>query len=388
MARKKLVTSHDIRKLRVVGGKKGAKRIGKVKSCVFHPTERRCIGFIVKRPDLLWMFHRKDIFVALDGFDFVDGRIRIKPDAPTSGHAICRAMGLDWDKCVLWEGLPIMTADETAVGFVSNITFDIETGQVEAVEASNGATAKLLLGTLEVPASCIAGFKHGMGADLAVKEDSREAGEEVVFKGAILVSDDVWELSPEGGWAEAAGKFMAKAGARARETAAAAKEAADAAKPKVEAATAAAGAAVKEGAEGVGRQVSATKDAFGAFKEEFNKAAAGEETEVGEEVAERESKTKGMFAAFKEEFDKAKAGDEDLDEEYDEEYDDEGEALVEAADDEGEYEEPDDDGYDDDEYEDEDDGEDADEEPSRKDPGIGGMFAAFKSEFDKAAKGE
>ena len=392
MARKKLVTSRDIRKLRVVGGKKGTKRIGKVKSCVFHPTERRCIGFIVKRPDLLWMFHRKDIFVALDGFDFVDGRIRIKPDAPTSGHAICRAMGLDWDKCVLWEGLPIMTADETAVGFVSNITFDIETGQVEAVEASNGATAKLLLGTLEVPASCIAGFKHGMGADLAVKEDSRESGEEVVFKGAILVSDDVWELSPEGGWAEAAGKFTAKAGARARETAAAAKEAADAAKPKVEAATAAAGAAVKEGAEGVGRQVSATKDAFGAFKEEFNKAAAGEETEVGEEVAERESKTKGMFAAFKEEFDKAKAGDEDSEEEYDEEVDDEDEALVEAADDEGEYEEPDDDEYEDDEYEDDDEhddeDEDADEEPSRKDPGIGGMFAAFKSEFDKAAKGE
>ena len=94
MARKKLVTSHDIRKLRVVGGKKGTKRIGKVKSCVFHPTERRCIGFIVKRPDLLWMFHRKDIFVALGGFDFADGRIRVKPDAPTSGHAVCRAMGL------------------------------------------------------------------------------------------------------------------------------------------------------------------------------------------------------------------------------------------------------------------------------------------------------
>ena len=55
------------------------------------------------------------------------------------------------------------------------------------------------------------------------------------------------------------------------------------------------------------------------------------------------------------------------------------EALAEAADDEGEYEEPEDDEYEDD---------DADEEPYRKDPGIGGMFAAFKSEFDKAAKGE
>lgn len=79
MARKKLVTSHDIRKLRVVGGKKGTKRIGKVKSCVFHPTERRCIGFIVKRPDLLWMFHRKDIFVALGGFDFATAAFGLSP---------------------------------------------------------------------------------------------------------------------------------------------------------------------------------------------------------------------------------------------------------------------------------------------------------------------
>ena len=101
---------------------------------------------------------------------------------------------------------------------------------------------------------------------------------------------------------------------------------------------------------------------------------------MGEEVAERESKTKGMFAAFKEEFDKAKAGDEDLEEDVEEDVEEE---YDEAADDEGEYEEPDDD-----EYEDEDDDEDADEEPSHKDPGIGGMFAAFKSEFDKAAKGE
>lgn len=177
-----------------------------------HPDRATLHWLYSEAPRFALVFHRKDIFVALGGFDFADGRIRVKPDAPTSGHAVCRAMGLDWDKCVLWEGLPIMTADETAVGFVSNITFDIETGQVEAVEASNGATAKLLLGTLEVPASYIAGFKRGMGADLAVKEDSREAGEEVVFKGAILVSDDVWELSPEGGWAEAAGKFTAKAG--------------------------------------------------------------------------------------------------------------------------------------------------------------------------------
>lgn len=306
MARMRLVTSHDIRKLRVVGGKKATKRIGKVRACVFHPSERRCIGFMVKRPDLLWMFHRKDIFVALDGFDFVDGRIRVKPDATTSGAAACRAMGIDWDACVLWGGLPIMTSEGTVVGYVNNITFDIESGRVETIEAHNGATAKLLLGTLEVPADCIKGFKRGMGADLAVKQDSREAGEETAFKGAILVSDDVWELSPEGGWAEAAGTFTAKAGIRA-------KEAAEVAKPKVEAATAAASAAVKEGAEGLGRQVSATKNAFASFKDEFNKAASGEaddeDDDESDSLAERPAKAKGMFAAFKEEFDKASKED-------------------------------------------------------------------------------
>ena len=45
------------------------------------------------------------------------------------------------------------------------------------------------------------------------------------------------------------------------------------------------------------------------------------------------------------------------------------------------------DDYDEDYYDDYED-DDTDGESSRKDPGIGGMFAAFKSEFDKAAKGE
>ena len=75
MAKKGLITTSDLERMRVRGGKSGRKNIGRVKTCVFHPKEKRCIGFIVKRPDLLWMFHRKDVFVALDEFEFVDGRI-------------------------------------------------------------------------------------------------------------------------------------------------------------------------------------------------------------------------------------------------------------------------------------------------------------------------
>ena len=76
-------------------------RLGKVRHCVFHPNQRRFVGFIVKRPDLLWMFRRKDVFVAYNGYDVIDGRIVVlqKPEATDKGA--CRALGVDYDDCVL-----------------------------------------------------------------------------------------------------------------------------------------------------------------------------------------------------------------------------------------------------------------------------------------------
>ncbi len=268
MAKKRLVTSNDMYRMRVLGGKR-AHRIGRVKSCVFHPSAKRCIGFVVKRPDLLWMFRRKDLFVALDGFDFIDGRIVVKNNADASGSEACRRLGVNWDDCILWEGMPLITADGTAVGYVSNITFSLTTGEVSEVVASNGAAAKYLLGTLSVPGRLIYGFRRGMGAQLAVRSDSRESvSEDKEFMGAILVSDDVWALHPEGGWAEAAGDLTAKASARVKEKVAEYK-------PKVQAATHAAGKVVNDGAYAVGKQLAASKGMFSAFKEEFEKAKNG-----------------------------------------------------------------------------------------------------------------
>lgn len=318
MARRKMVTSNDMGKMRVFGGKRRTKRIGKVKACVFHPSEKRCVGFMVKRPDLLWMFHRKDLFVALDGFDLVDGRIVVKNADEMTGPAACRRLGIDWDSCVLWEGMPLMTADATTVGHVGRVTFSLRDGVVESVEASNGITAKYLLGSLEIPADYIVGFKRGMGATLAVKDDSREAGEAAEFKGAIVVSDDVWELSPEGGWAESAGEFTARAKERVH-------AAAEKAKPKVQEVTHVAGEAINEGAYAVGKQVAASKGMFSSFKEEYDKARHGSSAAGKlDEPAASESpcddrdqaedggkgassgRVSGMFAAFKEEYDKAR----------------------------------------------------------------------------------
>ncbi len=82
------------------------KRLGKVRHCVFHPTQRRFVGFIVKRPDLLWMFRRKDVFVAYNGYDVVDGRIVVSQAPEATGKGACKAMGVNYDDCVLWAGCP------------------------------------------------------------------------------------------------------------------------------------------------------------------------------------------------------------------------------------------------------------------------------------------
>ena len=97
---KQLITTSELAGTRVLGGKNGKKRIGKVRSFVFHPKEKRCVGFIVKRPDLLWMFRRKDKFVSIDGYDFEDGRIVIRNVPEATDRAACKSLGVNWDDCV------------------------------------------------------------------------------------------------------------------------------------------------------------------------------------------------------------------------------------------------------------------------------------------------
>ena len=178
------------------------KRLGKVRHCVFHPTQRRFVGFIVKRPDLLWMFRRKDVFVAYNGYDVVDGRIVVlqKPEATDKGA--CKALGVNYDDCVLWAGLPVMGEDGTVYGTVGDVSFDPKTGDVRSMKVTQGATANALLGVKEIPGSMIRGFKRGIGTALAVNGQAEEA--EPVL-GAILVSDEVAELAAEGGLAAKAG---------------------------------------------------------------------------------------------------------------------------------------------------------------------------------------
>lgn len=260
----KLITTHELTGTRVLGGKKGTKRIGKIRRFVFHPKEKRVIGFVVKRPDLLWMFHRADVFVPIDGYDLVDGRVIIRPDAAASGKAYCKKEGLNWDDCVLWVGLPVMCQDGTSFGIVGSVLFDAETGVIDSLMVSQGATANTLLGVRRVPLSMMRGFRRGMGAVLTGGSVDDEAE-----LGAILVDDAVRDLPVEGGVAEKAGQATAIVGDKAH-------KAIDKMKPKASEAAAAAGEAVNKGAYATGRQLKRASGMFSAFKEEYDKARHGD----------------------------------------------------------------------------------------------------------------
>ena len=257
----KIMNTDELCGVRVVGGKKSIKRIGKVRACVFHPTSKRCVGFLVKRPDLLWMFYRKDKFIAIDGYEFEDGRIVVSQDAGAEGSAACKRLGIAWDECVLWVGLPVLTSKGENLGLVGSVSFDVKTGAVISLETDTGATSNALLGKKTIPASYVKGFRRGMGAALTQNGQATEEEE----LGAILVSEEALEISAEGGLAEQAGKATAVVANKAQETA-------NKVKPKVSQAAKTTGKAVNKGAYATGKQLGRAKGMFSDFKKEYNKA--------------------------------------------------------------------------------------------------------------------
>lgn len=238
------------------------KKMGRVRACVFHPKLKRCVGFLVKRPDVALMFHRPDMFVAINGYDELDGAIVVREGKDSTDRGACKALGIDLDECVLWVGLPVMCEDGTSFGTVGNIWFHPENGRIESLEVSQGATANTLLGKRHIPADAVKGFKRGMGTALSMGADEDDEQE----LGAILVDDSVKESTLDGGVAETAGAATAVAADKA-------KRAVDKAKPKVKEATAKAGEAANRGVYATGRQIGRTKGMFSAFKDEFKKAS-------------------------------------------------------------------------------------------------------------------
>lgn len=225
--------------LAVRGNKDKTRRIGKVRRFVFHPDQKRLMGFIVKRPDRALMFHRSDLFVALDSVSFQEHGLLITDEAKGTGAAAINRLELDWNRCVMWVGMPLVTQSGESLGYVGDVLFDSQTGKVQSLRIDDGLASRALLGNTDVPASLVKGFRWGIGDKLRDLDDDLAEDPEIqdesenLNRGAILLSDEALELRPEGGFAEAAARGSVTAVQKTKDAAASLKEKAKDFKEKI-----------------------------------------------------------------------------------------------------------------------------------------------------------
>ena len=263
------------------------KRIGKVRYFVFHPTEKRLVGFTVKRPDKLLMFKRKDMFVQLHGFDIESGNLIVRNDPSATDEGACKALGVEYDTCVLWVGMPAMTEQGDMLGYIDDVAFDPHTGEVECIMTETTKTKDALLGRRIVEAQHIVGFRRGQGIALAPIGENNGGEYENTQRGAIVVDAAVLLQAREGGVASAAGKASAVVADKARKSVVRVKKEAVKARSRVDAAyndakpealkaVSSAEEAINKGAYAAGEHVAKLGGMFAAFKEEFDKGMNGE----------------------------------------------------------------------------------------------------------------
>jgi uncharacterized protein YrrD len=282
------------------------KKLGKVHQLVFAPNGRRVVGLLVKRPDVAGMVKRDDLFVALDSIAGIREKSLLVPsnDPGAFDDVARKRLGLDWDRCILWAGMDARTESGKDLGFVSDVRFDLDTGNVNFLCVGEGSVSKSLVGLLEIPSGMLVGYDpHG--------------------DGFMVVEDAAAKLALSGGLAAKAGEQAARMKVGTQEFDQKAADAYDKGTHKLGHAVGKLQRAYKEATEDepetpelAAGDVSVTSVPAGEGTERGtyasdgktpdDKAAAQDKAdEIARNVGRQLGKTKGMFKAFKDEFDEA-----------------------------------------------------------------------------------
>lgn len=263
------MTTSTVRGMKVHDATKPGKTVGKAHVFVFHPTQRKVVGFTVKRPDMALMFHRSEAFVPVGSFHVEDRVVMVDAGTLGSGKSACKKLGVDWDECIAWEGLALVTEDGKRVGRVGEVTFDIETGAVTSLRVDRGGANDALLGRVDLDASYVRGFAFGVGDVIESVENDED---DQALRGALVVLPEALETEALGGLAERAGAGCARAASKARAGMDKAREGVERLRPKADDAAVQAGEALSNGAYKVGEQLGRTRGMFAGFKQAYRDA--------------------------------------------------------------------------------------------------------------------
>lgn len=241
---------HRLKNMRGKNAGEGAvlKRVGRIRQLVFAPDGIHVVGLLIKRPDAVGMIKRDDIFLALDGLQVHEQGLVMSDEKDATDKAALKRLGLDWDSCIIWGGMDVKTEDGHELGYVTDVRFDANTGDVAFIGVSDGSASNAIVGQVEIPSGMLKGYRDGW----------------------MIVDDRARKLELSGGLAGRAGEASAKLKEEGRQKAAELrKKGAEAGKT--------ASAAAEKGAFALGKQIGKTKGMFADFKREFDKHSRGDE---------------------------------------------------------------------------------------------------------------
>lgn len=243
------------------------KQLGRLRVAIFHPVHNICIGVLIRRPDVAWMFHRRDVFCALPLIEIdEDGELILADNYAEKSKKFLKSENIIVDASVIWDGMPVQTQSKETLGTIEKVIVDNSSGEIKSILVAQNTTSKALLGMRKIPNDYIIGFNEGSGIKL-VSNNEIDTGVE----GCILVKDVAADVDLTGGAAEKAAKVSVKAKQTVKKASATAKteatKVASTAKPKISQAAKTTERATQEGAFALGKQIGRTKSAFSEFKD-------------------------------------------------------------------------------------------------------------------------
>ena len=332
-----MLETKNLHKLKVfVSTKKGrVKKYGKVHCLVFHPSKPKAVGLMVKRPDAAMMVQRKDRFVSLDKVGFTeDGDILVELDDRSAWDKdAAKALGVDLDLCIIWDGMAVRNLQGEELGIISNIVIGDDL-RIASIDVSSGDVNRLILGSADIALERLRGYDPQLQAIVA----DVEKGEVVAAGGVAAKAGEAWAKGTHK-ISQGQEAVSSKAAENIEETAYAAGEAIGAIKERASAKAeelqlkekgselgSKAGEAINTGAYKLGQALGSLKakgeasSSAAPVKEESaskpqaaqgpaRAAAEDEDDSVLDNAAaalgSQLRKTRGMFSAFNEEFDQA-----------------------------------------------------------------------------------
>ena len=223
---KKLYTAADLKH-----------KLGKISQALCSSDGLYVQGFIVKRPDLALMIKRPDEFVALDALVVDGGLAYVKQMDGALGKKAIQRLNLDWDSCIIWQGMELKTKSGERLGFVLSLEYEQDSGKIVNFVVDEGLGSAALLGSCKIPLSYAIGLKDH----------------------SLIVRDEAANIKAQGGLAAQAGKASAKAALQVHDL------------QKKSAQTL--GQLNETASYSLGKQLKKTKGMFAAFKEEYKKSS-------------------------------------------------------------------------------------------------------------------